>query len=228
LVRRLDITGDTYGRLTVIQYSHQDSHKKSQWWVQCECGICLITSGAAMRKGNTLSCGCLGKEQRVRSTRKHGGCGKGTEYYHPNYTSWISMIQRCKRASHKNYHYYGGRGIRVCDRWVDDETGLAAFTEDMGDRPSKSHSIDRIDVNGDYAPDNCRWATKKEQAYNQRKRKNNSTGRTGVYPEKTKGLFWVGISKGGKFQRIKGGLSYKDACDLREAEEIKEYGYSKE
>jgi len=226
--RRLDISGDSYGKLTVIQYSHQDRHKKSQWWVQCDCGICFTTSGAAMRKGNTLSCGCVNKEHIRNLSKTHGGCGKGVGDYHPNYATWIGMIQRCTSPKNTHYGYYGGRGIRVCEQWLDALNGLDNFTRDLGVRPSKKHSLDRIDSNDNYTPENCRWSLPSEQAYNQRKRKNNTTGRTGVYPEKSNGTYWVGICEDGKFNRVMGGLSFEKACEVRTQEEIRIYGYSKE
>jgi hypothetical protein len=108
------------------------------------------------------------------SNFKHGAASaKAT----PEYNSWRNMKARCHNPSHNRYHDYGGRGITVCDKWSD---SFAVFLEDMGEKPTPTHSIDRIDNEGSYKPDNCRWATPTEQNRNHRIRKNNSSGISGV------------------------------------------------
>lgn len=225
--KRLDIVGDKYGRLTVISYSHQDKHGKSQWKCLCDCGKEIVTSGAAMRKGNTTSCGCYNLERIAQLNYKHGGCGAGVEFYHPNYQSWMAMLQRCYLETTNHWEGYGGRGITVQDSWKDEYTGLSAFTEDMGIRPEGT-SIDRIDPNGNYTKENCRWEDDRIQAYNTRQSKNNTSGRTGVYQCKKTLTWWAGICKDGKFQRLKGGMSFEEACEVRSAAEIEIYGFNKE
>lgn len=227
MAKRLDILGEKYGRLTVLEYSHQDKHGKSQWKCLCDCGNVIVTSGAAMRKGNTNSCGCYSRELTAKINYKHGGCGKGVEYYHPNYQTWMAMRQRCYLDTVEHFSEYGGRGIRVQDSWLDDIEGLANFTEDMGFRPD-GYTLDRIDVNGNYTKENCRWADLKLQAFNQRVRKTNTSGRTGVYEDKKTGGWWAGICKDGKFQRLKGGLSFEEAVKVREQAELEVYGFIKE
>lgn len=117
------------------------------------------------------------------------------------------MRQRCYDPSYKYYADYGGRGIKVCDRW---NNSLYAFVFDMGPKPSKKHTLDRIDVNGDYTPENCRWATPTEQNLNMRVRKDNHSGHTGVKLEKRTGRWVARIKIYGKEKYLG---SYKDIND---------------
>ena len=111
-----------------------------------------------------MSCGCAQKGKKGHDP-KHGHCpgGRGT----PTYRTWRAMIQRCRYPSQQTYKYYGGRGITICERWQG-EHGFETFLADMGERPELRMSLDRIDPNGNYEPDNCRWATPYEQRMNQR------------------------------------------------------------
>jgi hypothetical protein len=146
-----------FGRLVVLEVLPSSLAK-----CLCECGSSKLIRIDRLRSGNTKSCGCLKREMKIKQLRKHG------LRHSSEYTSWRGMKNRCYLRSNKFFSHYGGRGIRVCDRWIN---SFANFFEDMGRKPTPTHSIDRIDVNGDYEPSNCRWATKTEQSRNKRRSK---------------------------------------------------------
>lgn len=123
------------------------------WLCRCECGTEKLVKGQSLKNGDTTSCGCHGKDW----CRKHGM--EGTSIYN----LWVAMRHRCQNPKFAGYSNYGGRGIKVCDRWQ----VFAAFYADMGDKPA-GKTLDRKDVNGNYEPTNCRWATATEQAHNKR------------------------------------------------------------
>lgn len=159
----IDLTGQRFGRLTVL-HRGTGVHPRFTYWVcQCDCGQRTTPSLASLRQLGTQSCGCLGRERTRARSLTHGATqGRKTT---PEYHVWAGMKRRCFNPHDAAYKNYGGRGITVCARWQHD---FAAFLADMGPRPSMAHSIERQNNNGNYAPDNCVWATAQEQVANRR------------------------------------------------------------
>ena len=159
-----DLAGRAFGRLTAVEWADPawaGARCRAKWVCRCSCGETKAVVAFALTGGTTISCGCVVRE----GLRRNRGPMR-TVIAKPQtitYQSWHGMIQRCVNPRSTGYRYYGGRGITVCPRWRE---SFAAFLEDVGERPSRGHSIDRIDVNGHYEPANCRWATAVTQMRN--------------------------------------------------------------
>ena len=164
---RKSLSNKRFGRLLVIGRDLSRVTKGSFrfWRCLCDCGKYASVERAHLTSGDTQSCGCLKQELEplvaVRYRKTHGASTPT-----PEYRAWSGMKGRCYRQSSSNYLDYGGRGIKVCDNWLN---SFENFLRDVGLRPSAHHSLDRINVNGDYSPDNFRWASKTEQSNNRRK-----------------------------------------------------------
>jgi hypothetical protein len=154
MAKRADLAGQRFGKLTVIDYSHTGVNNNAIWNCVCDCGNTTQVPTGKLNAGITKSCGCYRRE----ASTTHG------HTYEPEYYVWTSMRQRCTNPKNNRYPAYGGRGITYDPRWDDYQN----FISDVGRRPSPQHSLDRVDNNKGYQPDNCRWATSKAQAANKR------------------------------------------------------------
>ena len=180
----VDMVGKVCGELLVLSRNGSNKAKGARWLCRCSCGEVVTVDGADLRKGHTKSCGCL----KTRNSK----------YKTPEYRAWLHMKQRCDNENNGEYKNYGARGITYCKEW----SCFNTFLEDLGERPSKTHSLDRIDVNGDYNKQNCRWATKTVQSLNRRKLKNKTSRYKGVSWSKKDSIWSVCISEGGKSRYV--------------------------
>jgi hypothetical protein len=156
--KMIDITGQRFGQLTAIK-SIEQRDRKFYWLCRCDCGVTTVVQGKKLRNGHTQSCGHL-RRDGLKAT--HGEARKGRES--SEYSTWKAMLQRCENPNDKSYKFYGGRGIKVCERWHRYEN----FIADMGRRPPGCE-LDRYPNNdGNYEPNNCRWTTHSEQMKNKR------------------------------------------------------------
>lgn len=158
----IDLTNNTYGRLTVINKGKTNKWGNIYWNCKCSCGNIKEIQSKHLKSGKTISCGCYRQEVTAKLNDGSRQITHGMSNT-PEYDCWISMKQRCNNPNDNNYYRYGGRGIIVCDRWLN---SFEDFYEDMGPRLSEDHSIDRLDNDGNYEPDNCMWADYDQQMQN--------------------------------------------------------------
>lgn len=161
LQAQLELAGKRFGRLVAVKDTGRRKQGQSVWLCLCDCGQISEVQSSNLRSGNTRSCGCLKADTCLASFVKHGEARESGQTV--EYTTWWSMIARCRYPSTHAYPWYGGRGIKVCQRWSGTD-GFKHFLGDMGRRPGDGWSIDRIDPDGDYEPSNCRWLPMSENA----------------------------------------------------------------
>jgi hypothetical protein len=173
MVRR----GDVFGRWTVLRYHHavvSCGRVRHYLWCRCECGTKRAVLERSLYSCHSFSCGCYHKDKAKEANTTHGDRDRGRLV--PEYVAWNNMINRCSNPKNSGYPNYGGRGITVDPDWYDYQN----FIRDMGRRPSPQHSLDRIDNNGNYTKDNCRWTTQDVQRANRRKKLRRKSSKRGL------------------------------------------------
>ena len=185
----IDLIGQKYGRLTVVEFDRLQNHK-TYWKCVCDCGLTVIATGNNLRSGNTKSCGCIRREQTAELGKSNRTHGEGHNARTRLYNIWCGMRQRCNRPTHHAYSLYGGKGVKVCEEWND----YTVFKEwALSHGYADNLSIDRIDPDKGYCPENCRWLTPSENTA--RANKNHTTRKV---------IRGEGVSKVRQPQRIDG------------------------
>lgn len=214
----IDRTGEIFGQLTALHRGETKSGK-TMWVCRCSCGSICEYRASNLVTGNSTKCVAC----REISLQKHGKAKRSIKSQ--EYNSWNSMKDRCYNKNNESYINYGARGITVCQRWLN---SFENFLEDMGEKPSPSHSIERVDNTKSYSKGNCVWADKVQQAYNKRKCSRNTSGVEGVYFRKDTGKWSSYINKEGTRYNLGSFDTISEAIDARRKAEIKFYGKIKE
>ena len=203
-MKKLNLTGQKFGRLTVLNELH-NYHKKGVYWLcKCECGNLTEVKGTCLTHGHTKSCGCLNRDITRNRNTIHGAHGSRL------YTIWQAMKDRCYNVNFKRYKDYGGRGVAVCDEWKNDFKAFHDWAKNNG--YADNLSIDRIDVNGNYEPNNCRFITLKQQ--NRNRRSNINVNINGVTKCLTEWCETLGVKYPTALYRIHHNWSVERALEL--------------
>lgn len=218
-MKLIDLTGAKFGRLTVISVADKTSSRKYRWNCICECGVEVIVFGTNLRTGKTQSCGCLRDEVVKVASVTHG------KRYTPEYSVWCGMKARCYDEKNEKFYTYGARGVVLSEEWVNN---FQKFYDDMGPRPGKGFTIERVDVNLGYSKENCIWVKDGSmQAFNQTKKVNNTSGRTNVYWRENRQHWFVAIYKNGKRYGFGSYKNFDDAVKAAEFAELEVYGVNR-
>lgn len=212
-----DLTGLTFGRLTVVKVAEERTGSGNYKWIcSCLCGNESTVNSSALVQGTTKSCGCYNIESIKERSTTHGMSKT------PEYGAWKNAVRRCSNEKDANWENYGGRGINVCERWNQPAgIGFANFYEDMG--PCNGLTLERVDVNLGYSKENCVWEDTYTQGYNTRQLNSNSSGKTGVSENKD-GSWQSYINFEGRRYPLGEYQTFEEAKSAREAAEIKYYG----
>ena len=206
--RREDLTGQVFGKLTVVSPAPSDTiNKKTRWDCTCVCGSECTIYTRQLKYGAIQSCGC-------DEIHMHGDTGS-SEYY-----TWLNLKSRCNNPNNPEYHNYGGRGIVVSERW----NIYSNFLKDMGRKPTPEHSIDREDVDGNYEPSNCRWVNTVTQARNKRIPASNVSGAKGVHWDTERNKWIAKITTAGTIKYLGRFVDVEDAKKARFEAELKYWG----
>lgn len=198
-----------FGLLVVLEDAGKSKHRKTILKCQCDCGNTTIVQKTDLCAGKTRSCGCM-----------QGGITHGMSHT-PEYKAWRDLIQRCTNPNNKRYKDYGGRGITVCDRW---RNSFEAFHKDMGPKPDPKYSIDRINNDLGYCPDNCEWSDDTKQIRNRGVQKNNKSGTPGIYWHKNNKKWRAVIMVDRKEIHLGYFKDFDDAKEARKQGELKYWG----
>ena len=209
----IDLTGNVFGRLTVVERMptvHTVKGQRTRWLCKCSCGKAKIVDAYALRSGHTQSCGCLHSEvaATITGTRSKTHGETNTRLFR----LWVSIKGRCYNRNSPSYNHYGGRGVGMCDEWKNSFLKFKEWAVYSGydeKAPFGICTIERIDVNGNYCPENCKWATMKEQDNNKRNSLfltfNGKTQTAAMWADE------IGINRGTFYSRLKSGWSVEDA-----------------
>lgn len=209
MAKFIDYTGQRFGRLVVVCVDVKNKWGNYKFKCLCDCGNIKIIESGSLKKGKSTSCGCFRNEQLIERSTKHNGSNSS------EYKIWTGIKTRCYNPNdNRRFNYYGARGITVCKRWLD---SFENFYADMGERPSKQHSIDRINNDQGYSPENCKWATQKEQKNNTRH--NRVIEINGIRKTKSQWDISSEFSKNTFYNRKK--LGWCDTCALTNPINIK-------
>ena len=226
MAKKIEMIGKKFDRLEVIEEAGRNHRMEVLWLCVCDCGNEVVINGVNLRSGNSKSCGCRRKEAASKSFTKHGRSSTRL------YQIWNQVVQRCTNPKSEKYEYYGGRGIKLCDRWLDVDLFFVDM-EEVYDKHvdiygEKDTTIDRIDPNGDYEPNNCRWTTRSQQSRNTRVRPTSLTGVHGVYWNDLRNKWEASISVGKRKKYLGIFDDVEEAIAVRKQAEIELDYFSEE